>query len=134
MSKLIINGARADAGDNNGYCKMCGGMYGHSGRCPFNNGSNYRIEDQILLQYYGKMPRPNGGCSKVALGLPTPGQQMSISGASGHLRIRPVGSLRCIRDRDDDKSPMMCAQLDSEGNMLGYDAVMEMMEYNPARY
>src|SRR3569623_559897 len=112
MSKLIINGARADSGINNYHCQMCGGMYGHSGQCPFNNGSNFRIEDQVLLQYYGGNPRPNGGCGKVALGLPTPGQQMSISGATGHLRLRPVGSLRCIRDKPDGRSPMMCMLLD----------------------
>lgn len=134
MSKLIINGARADAGDRSGYCKMCGGVYGHSGRCPFNNGSNYRIEDDILLQYYGKMPRTNGGCGKTALGLPTPGKQMSISGANGHLRLRPVSSLRCIRDRDDGKSPMMCLQLDAEGNAMAYDSVFEMLESNVNHY
>jgi hypothetical protein len=136
MSKLILKNAKHDrysVGPDHGFCPVCSGWREHGYGCPFNNGHNFRIEDAVLLNQYMMSGGHPVNCGRVAVGLPTPGRQL-ILGANGHLRITPVSSLRCVRDKPDGRSPMMCAQLDEDGNLLGYSAVMEMLEYNTNHY
>lgn len=136
MSKLILKNAKNDTNSSRtdgGFCSMCSGWREHSFSCPFNNGYNFRIEDAVLLKQYEMVGGRPANCSRVAVGLPTPGRQLTF-GANGHLKVNPVTSLKCIRDKADGRSPMMCMAMDNEGNMLDYTSVMEMLEFNTNRY
>jgi len=89
-----------------------------------------KIEDAILQQYAARNGSPYCSHGRTPVGMPTNGGQLNV-GANGHLRVGKVSSMRCIRE-GDDRSPMMCATIDSNGEMVGWSSVFEMYELNDA--
>lgn len=95
-----------------------------SNRC----GPVERLEDEILAEYAARNGSPYCSHGRTPLGMTTGGGQLNI-GANGHLRVGKASSVRCIRE-DKDGSPMMCATMDSNGEMVGWSSVFEMYELN----
>jgi hypothetical protein len=134
MSKVQIKAADQDkkkGAAEKGFCPGCGGFMEHACSCPFNSRGCQVIENQLLQRYY----QANGGRwhpdHKVRLQVPTPGNRVSIGNSTGHLKVRPVSSLRCIRDNEyNERSPLMCMVMDNEDALMGWDPIFEQITLN----
>lgn len=107
------------------HCGGCGGMREHALGCPFNGPCGWKLENNIMAQYYKMGGTTPSTWNRTLLGMPTRDRGMTISNATGHVRIRPVSSLRCIRDNDKGRPAYMCMQMDSAGNMQAWDSAFD---------
>jgi len=141
----IRNAKRDNTGESSViHCGVCRGIGEHSHRCPMvmpvigsqpgaydlpPAGTNcrrvQRIEDTVMSQYYSGNKSRN--CRPHLTGIPTGDMGLSVSDATGHIRMRPVTGIRCIGDGAvaNLNQAYMCSSTDQFGDQVGWDASFE---------